>query len=356
MYRSRVRAGQLLPCGEMPTHIDVPSHAPGAPYSSRLPSGVDIEVAPRVAGTEAHVPPDLANRVHAAARSVHDVLPPGRQVATAAGEPLKVVFDPQQGVPYIDRKTSTVYMHPDIDAPHAIPASGPGSELARWAPDPHSKPSVAIMTHELGHAAMPEIGAKIVELSTRKLARAFMQKLGLVPDTEQTQLADARLAREEMLVHGLDELGADTVAVAAAKDLSAMPKSVAQGLAEAVAAHAKDPSTPLPAEFPKDPVSWMRRRDFADGGTIPTVDEAITPYDVFSGVRRHLGERYGSALTGPDAPKVIEALMASNRDFLELIASPESKLLDADYVAANESFNRSFDQHAARLGLWPTAP
>jgi hypothetical protein len=337
---------------------DVSDHAArssGAPYSSRLPSGVDIEVAPRIAGTDEHVSPALANRMHAAARSVHDVLLQGRKIATAPGEPLKIVFDPQQHVPYIDRKTSTVYMHPDIDRPGAIPTSGPGSELARWAPDPGSKPSEVIMQHELGHAAMPEIGAKISEISTRKLARAFMQKLGLAPPTEQTRLADARLAREEMLVHGLDELGADTVAVAAAKDLSAMPKSVAQGLAQAVAAHAKDPSTPLPAEFPTDPVSWMRRRDFADGGTIPTVDEAITPYDVFSGVRRHLGQKYGAALTGPDAPKVIEALMASNREFLELIASPESKLLDADYVAANEAFNRLFDQNAARLGLSPTA-
>jgi hypothetical protein len=354
VFRSRVPAGQQLPTGEIATHIDVPSHAPGAPYSSRLPSGVDVEVAPHVAGTTEPVLPDLANRMHAAARSVHDVLPQGRTIATPDGQPLKIVFDPQQHVPYIDRSTGTVYMHPDVDRPVGFPSSGPGSELARWAPDPGSKPSEVIMQHELGHAAMPEIGAKIAAISTRKLARAFMQKIGLSPASEQTRLADARLAREEMLVHGLDELGADTVAVAAAKDLSAMPKSVAQGLAQAVAAHAKDPSTPLPAEFPTDPVSWMRRRDFADGGTIPTVGEAITPYDVFSGVRRHLGERYGNALTGPDAPKVIEALMASNRQFLELIGSPESKLLDADYVAANQSFNRLFDQNAAKLGLLPT--
>ena len=57
-------------------------------------------------------------------------------------------------------------------------------------------------------------------------------------------------------------------------------------MARALEAHARDPkANPLPPEFPKDPVEWMKRRDFSDGGTIPKVGEEITPYDVFSGVR-----------------------------------------------------------------------
>jgi hypothetical protein len=56
--------------------------------------------------------------------------------------------------------------------------------ILRWGPD------VGSSVLELGHAAMPEIGAKIAAISTRKLARAFMQKLGLSPATEQTRLAD----------------------------------------------------------------------------------------------------------------------------------------------------------------------
>jgi hypothetical protein len=94
----------------------------------------------------------------------------------------------------------------------------------------------------------------------------------------------------------------------------------------------------------------MRRRDFTDGGTIPGVDEAVTPYDVFSGVRRHVGKHYGDALTGQNAPKVIAALMASNERFLQQLDA-EPGLLDGDYVAANALFVALFDAEAAKLGL-----
>lgn len=355
MFRSRVDPAKLLPSGEVAPHIDVPSHAPGAPYSGRLASGVDIEVTPRVVGGGDPVPPDLANRMLSAARSVDALLPGGRKIATPDGQPLKVVFDPAQPVPYIDRKTGTVYMNPALDQPAAFPKSGPGAEMGRWAPKPGTSASEVIMDHELGHGAMPEIGARLAELSGKKMVNAFMTMLKKRPVTEETKRADARLAHAEMLVNGLDELGADTIAVAAVGDLSAMPRSVSQGMAQVLAARAKDPSMPLPAEFPSDPVMWMRRRDFADGGTIPALGESVTPYDIFAGVRRHLGQRYGDALVGPEAPKVIEALMATNKDFLDAIAPDSAPLLDADYAAANQHFIERFDQHAARLGLRPRA-
>ena len=98
----------------------------------------------------------------------------------------------------------------------------------------------------------------------------------------------------------------------------------------------------------------MRRRDFSDGGTIPRVDEPVTPYDVFSGVRRHLGQRYGDSLTGKNAPKVIAALMASNERFLQKLDA-EPGLLDGDYVSANALFAALFDVEAAALGLTPQA-
>lgn len=351
--RPRPNPAHLLPNddgGLLP--IDVPGHAPGAPYSSRTPGGLQVEVRPQLVGSSEPVPPDLANRMHAAAKTVEDVLPGGRKVATPEGRPLAIVVDPAQPVPYLDRATGTVHMPPGLDASGPFPKQGPGAELARWAPKRgETTPTEIVMQHELGHGAMPEIGERIGAIGKRKMAREFMRRLGLDKSPEE-RLKGARLAREEMLVHGLDELGADTIAVAAARDLQAMPKSIAHGLAQALDAHAKDPSQPLPAEFPSNPVEWMRRRDFTDGGTIPGVDEAVTPYDVFSGVRRHLGRNYGDALTGPDAPKVLGALMASNERFLQKLDA-EPGLLDGDYVSANALFVALFDAEAARRGLSP---
>jgi len=332
----------------------VPGHAPGTPYSSKTRGGLQVEIAPRRVGTNEPVQPDLANRMHAAAKAVESVLPKGRKIATPEGRPLAIVVDPSQPVPYMDRASGTVHMNPGLDAQGPFPTKGPGAALARWAPKRgEAMPSEIVMQHELGHAAMPEIGSRIGAIGKRKLTRAVMQRLGL-GNTPADRVTDARLTREEMLVHGLDELGADTIAVAAAKDLQATPKSIAHGLAQALDAHAKDPSQPLPPEFPSNPVEWMRRRDFSDGGTIPGVDEAITPYDVFSGVRRHLGQHYGDALTGKNAPKVIAALMASNERFLQKLDA-EPGLLDGDYVSANALFVALFDAEAAAVGLSPRA-
>lgn len=349
--RPRTNPAHLLPNGDGAlTHVDVPGHAPGAPYTSKTPGGLRIEVQPHLVGSGEAVQPDLANRMHAAAKAVEGVLPKGRRIATPEGRPLAIVVDPSQPVPYMDRASGTVHMSPGLDANAPFPTKGPGAALARWAlKRGETTPTEIVMQHELGHAAMPEIGARIGAIGKRKLTRAIMERMGLTKSPEARQV-DARLAREEMLVHGLDELGADTIAVAAAKDLQATPKSIAHGLAQALDAHAKDPSQPLPPEFPSNPVEWMRRRDFSDGGTIPKVDELVTPYDVFSGVRRHLGKHYGDALTGQDAPKVIAALMATNERFLQKLDA-EPALLDADYVAANAAFIALFDAEAARLGL-----
>lgn len=349
--RPRTNPAHLLPNGDGAlTHVDVPSHAPGAPYTSRTPGGLQVEVQPHLVGSSEAVQPDLANRMHAAAKAVEGVLPKGRRIATPEGRPLAIVVDPSQPVPYMDRASGTVHMSPGLDANAPFPTKGPGAALARWAPKRgETTPTEIVMQHELGHAAMPEIGARIGAIGKRKLTRAIMERMGLTKSPEARQV-DARLAREEMLVHGLDELGADTIAVAAAKDLQATPKSIAHGLAQALDAHAKDPSRPLPPEFPSNPVEWMRRRDFSDGGTIPKVDELVTPYDVFSGVRRHLGKHYGDALTGKDAPKVIAALMATNERFLHKLDA-EPTVLDGDYVSANALFIALFDAEASRLGL-----
>lgn len=349
--RPRTHPAHLLPNDDGPhMPIEVPSHAPGAPYSSKTPGGLEVQVHPHLVGTSEPVQPDLANRMHSAAKSVEGVLPSGRKISTPAGKPLAIVVDPSQPVPYMDRASGTVHMSPGLDARGPFPTKGPGAALARWAPKPgETTPSEIVMQHELGHAAMPEIGARIGAIGKRKATRAIMQRMGL-GKTPADRVTDARLAREEMLVHGLDELGADTIAVAAAKDLQATPKSIAHGLAQALDAHAKDPSKPLPDEFPSNPVEWMRRRDFSDGGTIPGVDEPVTPYDVFSGVRRHLGQHYGDALTGKNAPKVIAALMASNERFMQKLDA-EPGLLDGDYVSANALFVALFDAEAAKLGL-----
>jgi hypothetical protein len=349
--RPRTNPAHLLPHGDgTHTHVDVPSHAPGAPYSSRTPGGLQVEVQPHLVGSADTVQPDLANRMHAAAKAVEGVLPKGRRIATPEGRPLAIVVDPTQPVPYMDRASGTVHMSPGLDPNAPFPTKGPGAALARWAPRRgEATPTEIVMQHELGHAAMPEIGARIGALGKRKLTRAIMQRMGLT-NTPEARLTDARLAREEMLVHGLDELGADTIAVAAAKDLQATPKSIAHGLAQALDAHAEDPSQPLPPEFPGNPVEWMRRRDFSDGGTIPRVDELVTPYDVFSGVRRHLGKHYGDALTGQKAPQVIAALLATNERFMQKLDA-EPALLDGDYVSANALFIALFDAEAAKLGL-----
>lgn len=353
--RPRTHPAHLLPNDDgAHVPVKVPGHAPGAPYSSKTRGGLQVEVEPRLVGTNEPVQPDLANRMHAAAKAVESVLPKGRKIATPEGRPLAIVVDPSQPVPYMDRASGTVHMNPGLDAQGPFPTKGPGAALARWAPKRgEATPSEIVMQHELGHAAMPEIGSRIGAIGKRKLTRAVMQRLGL-GNTPADRVTDARLTREEMLVHGLDELGADTIAVAAAKDLQATPKSIAHGLAQALDAHAKDPSQPLPPEFPSNPVEWMRRRDFSDGGTIPGVDEAITPYDVFSGVRRHLGQHYGDALTGKNAPKVIAALMASNERFLQKLDA-EPGLLDGDYVSANALFVALFDAEAAAVGLSPQA-
>ncbi len=354
--RPRIHPAHLQPNDDgmhMPSEVH---HMPAdAHLVSNTPRGLRVEVAPHLSGTGEQVQPDLANRMHLAAKAVEGLLPPGRNIATPEGKPLAIVFDPAQPVPYLDRASGTVHMNPARDAQGAFPAKGPGAALARWAPK-HGEPtpSEMVMQHELGHAAMPEIGARIGAISKRKVTRAAMKKFGLT-NTPAERLTDARLAREEMLVHGLDELGADTIGVAAAKDLQAMPKSIAQGLAQALDAHAKNPGRPLPDEFPKHPVEWMRRRDFSDGGTIPGANEAVTPYDVFSAVRRHLGQHYGDALTGKNAPKVVAALMASNERFMQKLDA-EPGLLDGDYVAANVLFVALFDAEAAKLGLLAKTP
>ncbi|MFN0182318.1 MAG: hypothetical protein ACKVQR_00725 [Aquabacterium sp.] len=348
--RPRINPAHLGPNddgGHMP--LEVPSHA-FERYSNRTPSGLRVEVTPRIAGSASLVDPDLAGRFQSAAKAVEGLLPKGRKIATPEGKPLTIEVNPKDVIPYMDRQTGTVHMHPDLDGTGQFPKKGPGAAMSRWAPKPGDKmPSEIIMQHELGHAAMPEIGTRLAANSRSRMELAFKKMLGM--GKPEDKLKGARLEREKVLVEGLDELGADTFAAAAAKDLQATPKAVAEGIARALEAHARDPkANPLPPEFPKDPVEWMKRRDFSDGGTIPKVGEEITPYDVFSGVRRHLGQHYGDALTGKDAPKVIGALMASNERFMKALDA-EPGLLDSDYAAANKLFIGLFDAEAAKLGL-----
>ena len=354
-YRSRVPAEQRLPSGEV--YVDPrPPGSDSAVLSARLSNGTPLEVAPHsIGGTgPAATAPDVARGLINAAHAVDAVLPRGNKISPS-GKPVTIVRNADDPIPSFQRASGELNLPPDFDQPHVFPTSGPGSELARWAPDPGARPSEGVAMHELGHSALPEVFAMELALGAKVKALSVQTFIAMLRgNKDEAALArskSAQLQHQVQLVQGLDELGADAVAVAASRDLSANPKALSSALGRALELQARDPSAANPG-VPENPALFLERRDFASkASVVPGMDEAVAPHEVFSDVRRHLGQRYGPDLTGPKAPQVLEVLVTTQKEFMGLMESADSAASMSTYVDANRLFIQLFDANARAAGL-----